>query len=543
MRAPAARQHRLTAFVYPALVVMAVAVGIFARLWFLLHDPISSDEAVAGMIGHNILHGHFQAFYWGQGYGGVEPYFLAALFLVFGQNAFVLGLCPVLLTAGAAIVTWRIGRRLVGDPVLAVLAGTVVWAAPAAGVEISTVEFGFRSTTLFCGALALLCAVRIWDGHRRLLDLAGFGLVAGVGWWSSPESIYFLLPSLALVALGLARERKSSASRRVTQGLWVFVAFCIGALPWLWDNLLSGFPSLHPGGSAVSTYAGHLGAFFERVVPMELGFDRYISGTRIIAGWLGDAALIAAEAVVVVLVAAALRRAGPGRLIALMVIAFPFLYALSPLAWWWRDGRYAVYLPVLLALASIVGLEEMQSVAARGRGGEVRASPRSWTRPAMAIAAAAAGALAFATFLTAPDPIAYSSSGLNPNAESQADIVLLLHDGIRYGFAGYWVAYRLDFLSGERLMLSPTKNNNPRDTGLYDAVVAHRQVAWLFVPGSQAAVASRQCGSHMLQAGNESEAVFLDGLTDLGVHYRIVEAGFVDAVVPMADTRLARTTR
>ena len=126
-----------------------MAVGIFARAWFLAHVPISSDAAVAGLIAGNILHGHFQAFYWGQNYGGVEPYLIAFVFAAFGRSAFSLGLTPVLLTAGSAVVIWRIGRRLVRDPILAVLAGAIVWAAPAVGVENSTIEFGFRRRDAF----------------------------------------------------------------------------------------------------------------------------------------------------------------------------------------------------------------------------------------------------------------------------------------------------------------------------------------------------------------------------------------------------------
>ena len=56
---------------------------------------------MAGLMARNILNGHFQAFFWGQGYGGLEPYFVAIVFAIFGQSALSLGLTPVILTAGA----------------------------------------------------------------------------------------------------------------------------------------------------------------------------------------------------------------------------------------------------------------------------------------------------------------------------------------------------------------------------------------------------------------------------------------------------------
>ena len=224
-----------------------------------------------------------------------------------------------------------------------------------------------------------------------------------------------------------------------------------------------------------------------------------------------------------------------------MLIVFPFLYALNPLAWWWQDGRYAVYLPVLAALSSIVGIEESLAILRRHQGAVGRRSAAWTARLTMALMAVSAGTLAFVTFLTAPTPIAFTASGWNPNDQSQTDVDLLVHDGVRYGFAGYWVAYRLDFLSGGRLMLSPAEDDNPRDTALYDAVVADRQAAWLFV--SQSADAVRQFGIHRLQAADESESVFVDDLTDRGVRYRIIDAGLVEAVVPVGGSRLASATR
>ena len=63
-----------------------------------------------------ILHGHFNAFYWGQQYGGVEPYAVAAVFALFGHSAATLSLTPALLSVGTALVTWRAALRLVRIP-------------------------------------------------------------------------------------------------------------------------------------------------------------------------------------------------------------------------------------------------------------------------------------------------------------------------------------------------------------------------------------------------------------------------------------------
>ena len=53
------------------------------------------------------------------------------------------------------------------------------------------------------------------------------------------------------------------------------------------------------------------------------------------------------------------------------LVAFPFIYALSPFTWYWADGRYALYLAPMLALGVVSAAE----VAARvvGRTSCVRA--------------------------------------------------------------------------------------------------------------------------------------------------------------------------
>ena len=68
------------------------------RSWYFFHTPSSSDQAIVGLMANAILHGHFSAFYWGQAYGGAEPYAVAGMFALFGHSAAVLNLTPALLS-------------------------------------------------------------------------------------------------------------------------------------------------------------------------------------------------------------------------------------------------------------------------------------------------------------------------------------------------------------------------------------------------------------------------------------------------------------
>lgn len=114
------------------VVVLGAALGTALRLWYLFHLPLDSDEASVGLFAQHILNGQFNVFYPGQFYGGVEPYGTAALFGVFGQSAYMVKLTPLLLSAVAAVLTWRITLRLVSNRQVAALAGVLMWVAPLA---------------------------------------------------------------------------------------------------------------------------------------------------------------------------------------------------------------------------------------------------------------------------------------------------------------------------------------------------------------------------------------------------------------------------
>ncbi len=98
-------------------IVAVVLIGLFLRIWILGREPWAEDTALPALMARQILHGHFFAPYWGQNCGGVKPYVVAAMFALFGQSSFTLGLTPVVLDSIAAILVWRIGRRLFGSTV------------------------------------------------------------------------------------------------------------------------------------------------------------------------------------------------------------------------------------------------------------------------------------------------------------------------------------------------------------------------------------------------------------------------------------------
>jgi hypothetical protein len=155
-------------------------------------------------------------------------------------------------------------------------------------------------------------------------------------------------------------------------------------------------------------------------------------------------------------------------------VAFPFLYALSPATWYWKDGRYGIYLAPLLILLLICGWSE---AARRIRLGSPIHALASIV-PIVAVAASAATFLGLGVFNGAAANSFIGGWG-NPDAATDAAIVALESHHTTRGYADYWVAYRLDYLSDERLSIDGLGYIAWRDI---DAKVrASGRAVWIFV--------------------------------------------------------------
>lgn len=523
--------------IFSALALVAAAsglvLGLALRLWLVFHRPLTSDEAIVGLMAHQVLHGHFNTFYWGQSYGGVEPYVAAAWMVVVGQGPAAVPLVPAALCLLTAVVVWRVCLRVAppGARLLAVTAGVAMWAWPEAMISTSTTEYGFRGVTLLTGVLLLLFAVRVTEGPSYL-DLLALGLTAGVGWWASPEFAYFLVPAIGVLFAG-----RTALVRAGVRLVLVPAAFSIGALPWIVTNVRTGFLSLRTSSSPAylhATYAGRLGIFFDKTLPMMLGLRVPSAGTWLWGG-ASQALYVAALALIAACVVAALARLGTGegggvlRAVAAGCVAFPFLFAVFPATSYWKPGQYGVYVvPLLVVLVTGVG-----SSVLLGRPGR---RPAAWSAMApgatAVVAVIALSSLSIASFDRAslPARTSFFSGWSGPSrAAGQAARQLQL-DGIRTAYAEYWVAYDLDYLSHERLQV--TDPYTDRWVAEYLRVLSAPDPAWLFfapdrITASEAAFASSAPGPY-----GYPESFFLAKLARLKIAYRIEHAGVLDAVVP-----------
>jgi len=513
---------------------VAVLFGLLLHLWYLTHRYTDSDQAVIGLMAHQMLHGHFSAFVWGQHYGGTaEEALLVPAVAVVGLSRMAINGTEIVLSACAALLTWRMARRLVSDRWLAAMAGVAAWVAPQSSVGQTTFAYGFRGVALLCGLGTVLVALRVLDGRPRRRDLFALGLVAGVGWWSSPEIVYFLLPVGIMVALATARRVHRTGPRgTVSAASAVAGGALLGALPWIWANVGSHLASLRrsafgqPPGSP--GYLGRLKTFPRYVFPMQLSLRQPFT-----ARWLGGHAVGVGLLVVlsVGIVAAGVRcarRDASCAAVAVALLALPLLMAYSPSTWFWQDGRYAVYVGPLIVVVLVAGFQGGLAPTRARHGAVSRHRALSGLGLALVPLLAVTSTWNFLAFV-APHPTAGWGFPDNPTLSS---IHQLEAASIRFGYAGYWVAYRLDFLSHERLEITVAGTDTLRWTTVDRRVRASADPAWLFVAPTVAAIGQFGPADNIQGPNGTPEARFLAYLQRVGIAYQLAHTGLIDAVIP-----------
>ena len=409
--------------VLAVLVASAVAgIALRAAVQVSSLGVPDGDEAVWGLMARHLLHGHLSAFFWGQGYGGTQEVILTApLFWLFGTNMLAARIVPMSLVALAAVLVWRVGRRTIGEP-QAMFAGALLWVWPPYLIWKSDRAHGFYGSGLVLATLVLLLVLRLLERTTRR-DGALLGLVLGLAWWQTPQVVAVAVPAVAYLAL-----RKRSGILHI---VWPAAPFAVlGALPWLFSNLHHDWWSFDIS-SGETPYPLRLRGFFSATFPMAIGLR-----VPFTSHWLlGSAVSGIVYAALLALVAVELwrKRARNVALLLAVAVAYPFLYALSPSTWITDEPRYVVLLlPVLVLL-----IAQVMTGAVRGA-------------VVLAVASALSG-LVLAQVASSP---AYSrrADGLFV-PHSFAPLIRALEDGgIDRVFAGYWVAYRLDFETDERVI-------------------------------------------------------------------------------------------
>jgi hypothetical protein len=419
---------RLDAAGLPLLVACAVVVGTAFRVWVYrsaLGIP-DSDEAVVGLMARHILHGQFTTFFWGQAYGGPQEALLTApLFALFDSSWFLLRLVPIVLSGVAALVTWRAGRRLYGDPG-ALAAGAVLWVWPPFLLYKLTHQWGFYASGIAYCALIVLLSLRLVERPTRA-RAALLGLVVGLALWQTEQ----LAPIVAATAVWLAWKLR----RRLTV-VWVAVPCAIvGLLPSIVWNLQHDFGSLSSAIADTTTYQHRLRIFASPLLPMLLGLRTPFTQTPIAGSALTNLLYLVLAACFVY--GAYRTRRSVASLLFLITASYPFLYAVAPQTLFVQEPRYLVVLSPVLAL--LLGLV-------------------ATTVPRAAAVLIVTVAISLVTlhrmedyFRTVPSDPPAAPRDLTPLVST----LDRLH--ITRVYATFWTTYRLDFDTRERIIATQSK--------------------------------------------------------------------------------------
>ena len=506
-------------------VVCLVALGALLRAWMLWHAPLNADEANAGLMARQILHGHFYTFFWGGRYGGIEPYAIAPLVLVFGNNPIALNAGPAILSGVTCLLVWRVGLLVFRSRPVAAAAGAAAWVWPENNLWLSTRESGFRQATFVCGLLVLLFATRAayrpQPGSRR--DWQLLGLAAGAGWWSSPEIVYYLAPAGVLLLTRYGRARRDRDSEVWGRMARATVYALVGALPWLYTNVRTGFLSLSQPTSHTS-YGTRLHVFAAKVAPMLLGFRAEGAGQWTLRAPVARGLDAVAVELLIAAAMAAFWWRPRARFLVAGIVLFPFLYAAFPPNGFWNDGRYGAPLAPMIVLV-LIG------------GGALLLRRLADRAPQVAAGVGAAAALALLATVAATFNLsqgqalgswsALTSFGPDPNAGTRRVVSDLAALHVRYAYATYWISYDVMFLSGNRITMSEIDDIRWRSA--YDAVNASPDPAWVYVNPRAEKAAADQFGVTDL---GFPESQIIDYLRRHGIAYRFHRFALVDVIQP-----------
>jgi Dolichyl-phosphate-mannose-protein mannosyltransferase len=410
------------------LLAAVLVAGIALRVWVYRSDlgiP-DSDEAVVGLMALGLLDGEWTTFFWGQSFGGSQEAILTApLFWLFGPSWLALRLVPIALSAVAAVVVWRVGRRTVGEPAAA-FAGCLLWIWPPFLIQRLTHQFGFYAGGLLYSALLLLLGLRLVE--RPSKRRAGvFGLALGLALWQSAQ----VLP-IAVAVVAWTIWRQPAWLRQA----WIAVLLAVvGALPSIVWNAGHDWGSFESTIANTTSYAHRLRIYVSPLLGMLLGLRTPYTQERLLPA---VATLLAYAAIAALFVYGAYRtRRSEASLLYVVAAIFPFVYALAPQTLFTQEPRY------LLVLSPVVVLLVAQLATTYRRG---------------VVVLGAALAISVATLDRMEDYLRTVPAQPPKAPRDLGPLVAALDDrGLDRVYADFWLAYRLTFETDERIVAAQSK--------------------------------------------------------------------------------------
>ena len=435
------------------LLVGVLLVAAALRLALLATDAFTfnSDEAIVALMARHIREGReLPIFFYGQAYMGSLDAILVSLgFALFGESVLTIRLVQSVLYLGVVASTFWLGWRLTRSAWAAAVAALLVAVPPTLMTLYTTATLGGYNETLLLGNLLLILGYAVTHGHEASRwRWALMGALAGLGWWTNGLIAAYLLP------VGLLILRRFSLAQLPRYAL-AFCLFMLFSAPWWQYNFTHNnaalaifFPSLKTEQKLVAGYESV--PLEQRVVGLLLFALPAVVGARFPweAGFFGLPLSPLIPGIYVALLYHWLRRGAPrmngrGRVLLLLTTGnLCLIFLISPFG---ADptGRYFLPLIAPLAVLTAATFHQLRPM-----------------RPLLAIGAVIL-LLAFNLLgngvaavrqppglTTQFDPISHI-----PHKHDQELMDFLYAHNLTRGYANYWVAFRLAFLSGERIIL------------------------------------------------------------------------------------------
>jgi hypothetical protein len=333
------------------------------------------------------------------------------------------------------------------------------------------------------GLALLLVACRLAEDPTRTGDWLAFGFLGGIGIWTSPQILYVIAPAVLWVLIHVGRNW--------WRGVFAIPTGLLAGLPWLAFNANNHFSSFdRPPFVYDRGYFGNLKLLLSQGIPVALGL--HAGGS-----WLNPGALMKL-AYFVVLAGIAIgvaRRPSGTPLLLLNLAAYLILWGIYPVSGVIGEGRYVMLLLPTLALLLAHGALQ---IGGRPLLGAVLVG---------ALALTLLGVHRIRDITAPPAPDVAMPRNLTPA------IQFLERHGIDRVYANYWVAYRLDFESHERVIATP-----PDATARYQPYLDQ--------------LAAAPSPAYVFPAASRQVPLFVAGLDRLGIGHREDRAGEFVVVQP-----------
>jgi hypothetical protein len=419
-----------------------VVIGCCLRVWVLVASQrLSADEAIPGLMArHLLVTDEHPVFYWGQAYfGALESYLIAVLFGVFGFHAWLV-FGPALLASVALIpLIWILGEHLGPAPAGLIAALPVAVPPPILARVLGNAGGGF-ALGFALQLAALLCAIRAAaPTPYRQRWLALFALTAGLaGWVWQPALV--ALPPLLVVLLWYAPElRRPRALACLSLAL-------VGLAPPLAYNLQSGWPTLSALASKFGEQAPPDGGLFARALSVGHSLGLALGGSEETFGGVNvaRALLLAASLVLAPIAVAWLAVRSPAPVQRQRALATAMLLTTTAIGTLAAHTGTRYLVPLVLAACGLFGAllallsQRLPRVGRLGLG----------------LATLACVAPNLAGYASIAERMAPEQ--LSQVDQTQTAIDELDRRALTTGYADYWTAYPIAYLSAERIVVAPS---------------------------------------------------------------------------------------